>query len=314
MSSKLAEKLSPIFSDEQAVLVTDDQELAEWLVPYGAPVMAFDELSAGGGGMPPRVVAMPVDYSRLPSRRALRETLSGSSVLWIPLASFSADLDTAKYAVEMLLEVDFARSVAMNRRIITQLLLAKQDVVFLGPETDLRLRVPDILQLSSRTRLSLLPDEHSTVGNYFEVALSPADLAGRIDSGLSISGTVRVDSVLVAKHRELKGARAGQFAAASEVAAEMRKACPLVLEVRDSRIVDGLGRFADDIDLMSGPEYRGAVTEVAIGTGVLPMDRVDWSRNCVLNESAAGIHLGVGNGLNGMHFDFLAMEASLNGI
>ncbi|KJK46971.1 hypothetical protein UK23_21685 [Lentzea aerocolonigenes] len=38
----------------------------------------------------------------------------------------------------------------------------------------------------------------------------------------------------------------------------------------------------------------------------------DWSLNCLLNESAAGIHLDAGNGLTGMHFDFLATEAALD--
>lgn len=312
MLTGLAERLNPVFAGEDPVLLTDEPELVDWLRPSGMPVLTFDDLAVRDA-LPTRIVAVPVDYRRIPARRLLRDVLSGSSVLWVPLASFSSDVDTAKYAVEKLLEVDFARSVATNRHLICRLMLAKGGVTFSGPGTALTLRLPDVLQLSSRTRVELLPDEHSTVGNYFEVAFSPADLSGRMDAGMSVSGTLRVNSVLVAKHRELRGAAADRFTAATRVAAEMRKACPLILSIVDNRIVDGLGPWTGDIETLSGPEYRGAVTEVAIGTGALPLDGIDWSLNCLLNESAAGIHLGVGNGLTGMHFDFLATEASLDG-
>ncbi|MFJ9559275.1 hypothetical protein ACIRQQ_04420 [Streptomyces fuscichromogenes] len=121
-----------------------------------------------------------------------------------------------------------------------------------------------------------------------------------------------MDSVLVARRRELTGARAGLFEAAAELAEEMRKSCPLYARIQDNRFVDGFGPFSDGIHAASGPGYRGAVTEVAVGVGVLSADRVDWSLYCLLNEGAAGVRLGVGNGLTGMHFDFVSREARLD--
>ncbi|MFI6956515.1 hypothetical protein ACIBJI_23965 [Nocardia sp. NPDC050408] len=314
MRNRLMDNLRLIFSSaEDVIFLTDDQSLVDWLTTYAVTAATFDQVLAHGGTAPSQVIAMPLDWARIPSRRDLLATLSRSSVLWIPLASFSSDLEVAKYAVERFAEIDLARAVAMNRRIITRLLLAPGEVTFSGPETALRVGLPDVLQLSSRTRLELLPDEQSALGNYFEVGWSPADLSGRIDIAMSISGTLRVDTVLAAKHRDLKGARAEQFAEAVGIAAEMRKACPLHISIRDSRIVDGLGPWTKGIDDMSGPEYRGAITEMAFGTGSLPPDRVDWSLNCQINESAAGVHLGVGNGITGIHFDFISAGAWLNG-
>ncbi len=313
MLDGLAANLRAVFSGADAAIVTDDPRMAAWLAASGARVATFDELSAGDAGMPAHAIILPLDYNRLPSRRELRTLLSATSVLWMPLASFSSDLDTAKYAVERFAEMDLARCVATNRRVITRLLLARDTVRLSGPDTALTVRLPEVLQLSSRTRLSLLPDEHSTIGNYFEVALSPTDLSGQVDTELSVSGTFRIDTVLVARHRELRGSRADGFAAATTMADAMRRACPLQVQVRDNRIVDGLGLWADGIDAMSGPEYRGAITEVAVGTGALPLEHVDWSLNCLVNEGAAGIHIGVGNGLTGMHFDFISTEARLDG-
>ncbi|WP_241162922.1 hypothetical protein [Ralstonia solanacearum] len=73
-------------------------------------------------------------------------------------------------------------------------------------------------------------------------------------------------------------------------------------------------RRAPTAVVLSGPQYHYALTEVAIGTGALPLGRVEWGLNSVLNEGATGIHIGVGNGLNGIHFDFISTEARLDGI
>ena len=312
MRDGLRENMRAIFDSEDVVLLADDPRLVDWLTQSGVRAAMFDGVLSGRDAPPSQAVVVPLDYGRLPSRRTLRDILSATSVLWMSLASFSPDVEAAKYAIEKFAEIDVSRSVAMNRRVITQLLLAREEVTLSGPGTELKLRLPETLQLVSRTRLKLLPDEHSTVGNYFEVAMSPTDLAGLIDTDLSISGFLRIDSVLVAKHRELKGVRADRFTAAAEIAEEMRKACPLYVTIVDNRFVDGFGPWAKGIDAASGPEYRGAVTEVALGTGMLPPENVDWNLNCLLNEGAAGIHLGVGNGLTGMHFDFISTEARLD--
>lgn len=298
MREGLRENTRAIFDREDVVFLTDEPSLADWLTGSGVRAATFDGVLSGRDEPPSQAVVVPLDYGRLPSRRTLRDILSATGVLWMSLASFSSDLESAKYALERFAEIDIPRSVTTNRRVITQLLLAREEVTLSGPGTQLRLRLPDALQLVSRTRLGLLPDEHSTVGNYFEVAMSPTDLAGRVDSELSISGSLRIDSVLVAKHRELKGARADRFTAAAEIAGEMRKACPLHVTIADNRFVDGFGPWAEGIDAASGPEYRLAVTEVALGTGMLPPENMDWSLNCLLNEGAAGVHLGVGNGLD----------------
>lgn len=313
MRERLAANLRSIFAGEDAAIVTDDQGLAAWLATHGVHAATFDELLAGERDVPRKVLAIPLDWDRLPSRQALRDLFPVTSVLWMPLASFSSDLDTAKYAVERFSEVDVARAVAMNRRIVSRLLLAKEEVTMSGPDTALTIRLPDSLQLLCRTRLEMLPDEHTTIGNYFEVAMSPTDLSGHIDTELSISGSFRLDSVLVAKHRELDSAMASSFTAAAGLADEIRAACPLLVTLRDNRIVDGLGPWTTRLAALSGPDYS-AVTEVAVGTGILPPERVDWSLNCVLNEGAAGIHIGIGNSLTGMHFDFISREAQFDGI
>ncbi|WP_427924385.1 hypothetical protein [Streptomyces sp. cg40] len=303
--------LGSVFGGAEGTLLTDEPELAAWLTELGATAVTFDGILSGQVAPPARAVAVPLDYGRLPGRLELRDVFARSSVLWISLASFSGELDVAKYAIERFADIDLSGAVAANRRVITQLLLARDEVRMSGPGTDLVIRLPEVLQLSSRTRTELLPDEHSTIGNYFEVAMSPTDLAGQVDSELVVSGTLRVDSVLVAKHRELRGERADHFAVAKQIAADMRKACPLYVTIEDNRFVGGFGPWADGIHATSGREYGGAVTELAIGTGLLDPARVDWSLNCLLNEGAAGIHLGVGNGLTGMHFDFISTEAGL---
>ncbi|KHK49415.1 hypothetical protein PI87_25705 [Ralstonia sp. A12] len=312
MRAGLTRNLKTIFAGEEAAVVTDDWRLAEWLATRDIRAVTFDEIAAGDIEVPRRALTVPLDWERVPSRQALRDTWSETAVLWLPLASFSSDLDAPKYSVEMFSEVDVFQSVAMNRRVITRLLMAREEITMTGPDTALKVRLPDTLHVVGRTRMSLLHDEHAALGNYFEVGMSPTDMAGNLDASMSVSGLVRVDSVLVAKHREIRGARASSFSAAADVADKLRRACPFQVTICDNRIVDGFGEWADEIDALSGPEYGAALTEVAVGTGALPLGRVDWSLNRVLNEGATGIHIGVGNGLNGMHFDFISTEARLD--
>lgn len=313
MREQLMHNLRTIFDGEDAVLVTDDVRFAAWLSDCGVHALTFAALLDPGCAVPRKVLAVPLDWSRLPSRQAMRDTFSASSVLWMPLASFSSDLEAAKYAIERFAEIDVAHAVALNRRIVSRLLLAGDAVTLSGPDTALRVRLPDSLQLLCRTRGPMLPDEHTSIGNYFEVAMSPTDLAGQIDTELSVSGSVRVDAVLVARHRELNSEMAAHFEAATVIADAMRKACPLHVTIRDNRIVDGLAPWVASLDTLCGPDYS-AITEVAVGTGILAPERVDWKLNSILNEGAAGIHIGIGNGLTGMHFDFISTEAQLDGI
>lgn len=312
MRDGLKKNLRSIFAGEDPILVTDDPALAQWLVTHDLEATTFDTLLAGEH-MPSGIAAMAVDYERLPPRRVIRERFAQTSVLWLPFASFSSDLDTAKYGVEMFAASDVTQSVAMNRRIATRLLLAPETVTMSGPGTALTLRLPDPLQLTARTRLSLLPDEHSSIGNYFEVALSPTDLSGRVDDEMSLSGSFRIDAVLVAKHREIRSSKAAAFTAATRFTDELRDAFPLHVSIRDNRIVDGLGPWAGRLSEMIGTGYGSAdamsLTEIGIGTAGLPLDRVNWRLNCHLNEGATGLHLGIGDALTGMHFDFISREA-----
>lgn len=309
MPVTLSENLRSVFAGEEPVVLTDDERLAHWLGTQDVPAMTFDMVLADSRKAPPQVVAVPLDYERLPPQSALREIMSASSVLWVPLASFSSDLDTAKYALELFAAADVPGAVATNRRIVTRLLVANDKITLSGPDTALEVRLPDPLQVSSRTRVALFPDEHAATGNYFEVALSPTDISGRIDPDFLVSGTFRVDSVIAAKHSEITGPAAEYFGPATELVAEIRKACPLQLEIRDSRIAGGLGEWAESVEAMTGPQYRGALTEVAFGTAALPMDRMDWTVNCAVNEFAAGMHLAVGDSVTGIHFDFIGTEA-----
>jgi hypothetical protein len=313
MREKLLHNLNAVFSDRNPLLVSDNQELVTWLTKQDIHAVTFASLLANDVDIPQKVFIIPLDWEQLPSRQTLRKLFAQASVLWLPLASFSSDLSTAKYAIERFSEVDIAHAVALNRRIATQLLLAHEKISISGPDTSLTIRLPDSLQLLCRTRSALLPDEHATMGNYFEVAMSPTDLAGQVDTALSVSGTFRIDAVLVAKHRELKEGMAESFVQANQIADEIRKACPLQVTVQDNRIVAGLEPWNQGLATVVGPDHS-ALTEVAFGTGLLPLDQVNWNLNCVLNEGAAGIHIGIGNALTGMHFDFIAIEAQLDGL
>ena len=312
MHSGLQKNIHALFAGNDAVMVSDSEALVQWLSENGMEAITFEHLIESEK-KPPHVVAVPLEYENCPSRAITQQIFSNSSVLWVPIASFPADLDTAKYTMEVFAQSDITETVKKNRRVITRFLLAQQEVLMAGPGTELTLQLPsDTLKLLGRTRLELLADEHAALGNYCEVNMSPKDLSGVIDPEISISGALRIDSVLAAKHREFRGPAEADRAPA--MAEAMRKACPLQLTIQDNKIVAGLDEWEDSLQSMCGPGDSLILSEIAVGTGVVPKDKVDWSRNAVVNEGAAGVHFGIGDAINGAHFDFISVETRFDGL
>ncbi|WP_207389158.1 hypothetical protein [Marinobacter halodurans] len=309
MREQFEQNMQALFGDKDAIVVSDNQQLVDWLTGQEIKATTFAQIEASEQALS-HVLAVPLNYNSLPLRHVLRKIFANSSVLWYPLASFSPDLDIAKYSLEMFAYSDIVATVYKNRQVVAQLLMADQEVTLRGPGTELTIGLPDTLELLGRTRIKLMDDEHVALGNYFEVAVSPTDLAGKVDSQMTVSGTFRIDSILAATHREFQGTATSEEI--NQLADEIRQACPLQVTVENSRIVRGLEQWSDRLQAMCGPDdaYR-SLTEVAIGTGVVPLDKVDWSLNTVFNEGATGVHIGVGNGLNGVHFDFISQQAQL---
>lgn len=231
-------------------------------------------------------------------------------MLWVPLAAFDARPDAAVYSVDLLLRSDFSKAVANNRLVMTKLLAAKKGMEFHADGTHLSFTLEDDVYVNSRTRVALEPAEHASIGAYFEVELG-ANWVEQEET-FHVNGEMRIQGALASHHREMPQELSGKVARADELLADLRTKLPLTVRIEDSRVVPGA--FGDLDPLMrelTNPMYDGLLTELAFGTNTSVNPHVDWSFNSQFNEGMGGIHIALGDGLSGVHFDFICPDGEL---
>lgn len=82
---------------------------------------------------------------------------------------------------------------------------------------------------------------------------------------------------------------------------------------RASSIVTRQGKdVAAEIRNLTNESYDLMLLEVAFSgnSGIRAAD-IDWRINSVMNEGAAGMHIGIGDGVTGAHIDFIAPGVEL---
>jgi hypothetical protein len=269
------------------------------------PLAAFHDAAA-----PPAVVFVPIDYSRIPGAAQLRTLFRGARVLWLPLASFASDFESAAYSISLLLQSDFEQAVSRNRSLISLLLTTRDSLEFTSDGHRLRCALDDEIYVASRTRVGLAEGEHASVGAYCEVGLHTA--IGEFDPPFDVSGELRVDGMIVARHRESPSALDETFASARELVEDLSSDLPFSLIVEDNHVrEDCLGGAEALLREVTNPEYDLLLNEVAFGTNHALAGHVDWRINSQLNEGVGGMHVAVGDGLTGAHIDFVCQEGTI---
>lgn len=294
------------------VFATEDLGFRSWISSLGLEAIAIDELSVPDHRSP-AVVLIPLDYSGLPAPSILARLLSGIRVLWIPLASFDSDYESACYSLSLLFASDLETAVEKNRRLISLLLTAREPLEFEGGGTAASVVLDDELRVSSRTRVVLAEGEQTGIGTYCEVAL-PTEMTD-FAQAYEVGGVFCVEGILVSRHRQMPENNCGEFREARRVVEHLRARLPLLLHVEDNRLVESesLADVYETLRRVTNEKYDLLLTELAFGSNEGIRDRVDWRMNAQVNEGCGGIHLGVGDGLTGAHIDFVSPVGSLRG-
>lgn len=291
-------------SADPPMFVTDNDDLRAWLASRELDARLFVGFR---GPQPTGVVFVPTRWEDLPSPAALRERFRGTPVLWVPLAAFDARPEAATYSLDLLLRSDFGTAVANNRVVMTKLLAAKKGMEFQADGTRLSFTLEDEVFIQSRTRVVLAPAEHASIGAYFEVELG-ANWVEQEET-FHVNGELRIQGALASHHREMPPELSRKVARADDLLAELRARLPITVRIEDSRVVPGA--FGDLDPLMrelTNPMYDGLLTELAFGTNTSINPHVDWSFNSQFNEGMGGIHIALGDGLSGVHVDFICPD------
>ena len=251
----------------------------------------------------------------MPSREIFFRAFGASALLFLPMASFSGDSRSIRYALNSISGIDFAESVANNLRWLTGLENCYGTLRIVGGGTDCELVLGDELNfMQFKTELEIEQGEWVAVANFLEVAMiSKVD---RIEPSHLLTGTVMADGVAVAQHRYLPELVAPKAKRAWEILDHLRQAgdFPLRVELERSLIKEVVTKRGIDILPQLLPlvdvNYENVLVEMAFASAPRESFKIDWSINSPINEAVSGIHVALGTGLRGAHIDFISTGAN----
>jgi len=294
-------RLKKIFADQEPFFLTDNAELLSELKRVG---LISSLLRDAPDPMPEAVVLLAFDFDQLPRANGVLRKLRNSRLLWVPLASFTKDLPSAIYSLRMLLQTDFEETVARNRDIASLFLSTPGPYLFEGIGTNIAFQLTEDVPFISRTRLSLERGESASIGGYTEAGMG-VDLAD-LDVPFRFSGELLVQGILYARHRESPRSLDPLFEAGRGTAMLLAKKLPLRLQITDNRVdPDCFEELQHAVAECTNPEYDWMATELAFGTNLSIAPHIDWSFNSQFNEGIGGMHMALGDGLTGLHIDFI---------
>lgn len=314
---RLAQKLATVFDHifgQQPTFLTDSIALQEWLEVIGFSCVNFANHS--NDKQVKSVVVMLTDENTIPPYSSWRKMLRNSKVLIFPLTSFDATIEAAKYTLNLLAYSDVVAASKANEQWLDTLMNVDVPLIFGGSGTHFECEIKDeVVAMGPRTSPALLPGEWEGVGVFFEVGmiLDP----DHFQPGYKVNGVFEVPGVCVAHHRQMRPELRHLAVRAWDLVSVLRRrGCfPLRMAVEDSYVTQLLAGGVDiknEVRELTNPRYDLLLTEMAISTNVnLPLEIVNWSLNCQINEGVSGVHIGLGDGLTGAHIDFICPGVGL---
>lgn len=311
----LTEALRPVFGGEPSI-VSDSVALVERLKLVGCRAYSFGEISQAPLKCRRNLLVLPSDDISIPPYPVFRRLFKNSRVLTVSLLAFDPDVETAVYSLKLLARSDFQKAVDENRRWLKVVLRRSAPLALRGAGCDLTCRLSrHVSAMAPRTRVRLLPGEWDSIASYFEVGLvpDPEDYG----PGFLVDGFLSVSGVVVAHHRPAHHILQPLHGEAWARFCRLRQEglFPLRVEIENShvrRFLAGGRDLTAELLRLTNPRWGLLLTELAFGTNVaLSPHEVDWTKNSQLNEGVPGIHVGLGDGLTGVHIDLICPGVAL---
>jgi hypothetical protein len=308
--SEEAHMFAPVFApDAPVTVVCDDPAAADTIRAAGWPdVRSVSSIDTWAEPAPSQVVFVCSDPASSHDSR-LSSVLFNSHIIYVPLHAFDPSPRAALYTLQRLASADFRGAVKRNRHWVHVL------------------ERTHTLRFASRHHcnavLTCTPAEDIYVGTLTSTKTAPGDLVpfacffeveleGFRDERrpFQVSGTFHADCVCYACSEDFVGDRSSSYVFADRLlraaqfgGLDFRVENNFVLSCTD---VAGTSLLNDLREAVGGSLE---LTEFAIGTN--PFSNIDASVNAQINEGAGGIHIGLGDGDNILHIDFVSTAARL---
>lgn len=310
----LPERLRPAFRGNTPVFLCDASEVVDRLRADEVEAYTFAEVNDLDRAKLADIVMIPTDFNATPLGKDIELDFAKSAMLVIPVASFCATARGALYFLEMFADVDLELCVNGNLQWLDRLETAPT-VRMKGHGTDIAIELADeVFIMAPKTSVEIQSGEWVAVANFLEVglishhALEPPKHV--------INGVFSAEGTVCASHRYSSPDVFAAVPKAWQYLQDLRlrnDQAPIVVEVEDSRpVAISCGRedVLNDVMAFTDPDKREWIGEFAFASGApWDLDAVDWTINSQFNEAIGGLHIGLGNGVTGVHIDFVAPRA-----
>lgn len=303
------ESLRPLGGGDRFTIVIDDPVLCDRLRLDGVDAVIWEPDLAIPDGTH---IALVLCHQ--PITVALRAQFSDAAVLLVPAVSFDPRPEAVMYTLRLLLSTDFAETCRRNQEWIDLLRWNTAGVLrFGGPNIDLTCQLHEELSAHTSLDITIGKGEWVSVADYCEVSLTPPSQKNWCGA-FTIDGVARATGVLVAEDSRVTAEGAERIVAAKRLRDEFVRLSPIDLTLEGGVLraltVGGRDRLEEVLEVTNRDHGLHAV-ELGLGSNTAVAPLVDWTFNSQMNEGAAPIHLGFGEGITGAHMDFVLNDAAL---
>lgn len=232
--------------------------------------------------------------------------LKNKRILLLPQIAFNIDDATSIYSLQKLLTSDFDYAVRKHHEWYSVFAETSQPLCFSGKGSALMCHLSQSIEMTTINDIVLEVDNPRSVAEYFEIALE-----NHIDEANSfrIDGYLDIQGILIAKGINFRLKNYHEYFV-NNLMVLVNKSSNIKILVDNNKLtsvlIDNVEYLNDFIDLVSDDKTKlPNITEFAIGFNYKLQNNINWNFNSQVNEGVQGLHLGIGDGEVGFHFDFI---------
>jgi hypothetical protein len=295
---------------DNVTFITDSVSMLTWLWAHGATASHLSEYEPD---VHERVVLVCSSWEEYRKIDSLRVRFGRSAVLWVPVGAFGSSDEVAKYTLDRLFRSRLTRCVDDQLQWRDTLAQAAGPLMFSGPGTEIKCTLADRVKVGTLSQCQLRAGDFRSIGHYYEVGLEIVD--AEETAFFTVDGVLEAPGILVARNARFADAKTPTYAQALYLQQQTaRSGSGVRMVVEGNRVVSLTCGGSDWLPIFTRltGDHNVFLTEFAIGVNQMPVTDFDWSMNSQMNEGAAGIHIGLGDGISGVHVDFICPTAELN--
>ena len=308
MMSDLMKLKSLFLEQDEIAFLYDCESVGEWLLSKGVPSFHIDSSFSAS--------------NLISIQTSLHHYLKISELVWergacaltVPLLSFDASLGAVIYTCEQMSQTDFEDAYYIHEKIMNELSMSSNPITIRSEAIDLSCAFSDNVHYVYPKTCAMQKEEQlRSVLECLEIHFEHTNL--NLPPDYQVNGSLMIDGILCAcSPNKLEIKNSDLDKKSRDLIHKIALSNQVWLEIKSNVVVK---LTIDDKDCtvlleqLVGEKHGLNVTELAFGLNRKMRKSVNWLINSPINEGARGIHIGLGDGVSGMHIDLISCDLDL---